>query len=344
MIDINKYFREAIKQGASDLHLVGDEIPMLRVHGELSELEQKPMNNAFLNNAIYKILSPVQQKKYEEHKELDFAYEIDGIRFRVNLHQQSENIGLSARVIPMEIPTPEELRIDGELLALSEAYDGLVLVTGPTGCGKSTTLACLIEEINKNRKAHIITIEDPIEFMFKDKKSLIEQREVGRDTDSFASALKHVLRQDPNVILVGEMRDPETIATVLTAAETGHLVFSTLHTPSAAEAVERIVDVFEGPKQKQILIQLASVLRAVVAQDLLPAKGGGRIPAREILINTPAISNLIMENNISQIKSMIQIGAKEGMSTMENSLKKLVDENLIDEEIAYRRMGKSKKI
>ncbi len=344
MIDINKYFREAIKQGASDLHLVGGEIPMLRVHGELSELEQKPMNNAFLNNAIYKILSPVQQKKYEEHKELDFAYEIDGIRFRVNLHQQSENIGLSARVIPMEIPTPEELRIDGELLALSEAYDGLVLVTGPTGCGKSTTLACLIEEINKNRKAHIITIEDPIEFMFKDKKSLIEQREVGRDTDSFASALKHVLRQDPNVILVGEMRDPETIATVLTAAETGHLVFSTLHTPSAAEAVERIVDVFEGPKQKQILIQLASVLRAVVAQDLLPAKGGGRIPAREILINTPAISNLIMENNISQIKSMIQIGAKEGMSTMENSLKKLVDENLIDEEIAYRRMGKSKKI
>lgn len=344
MIDINKYFIEAIKQGASDLHLVGGEIPMLRVHGELSELEQKPMNNTFLYNAINKILTPVQQKKYEEHKELDFAYKIDGIRFRVNLHQQSENIGLSARVIPLDIPTPEELRIDGELLALSEAYDGLVLVTGPTGCGKSTTLACLIEEINKNRKAHIITIEDPIEFVFKDKKSLIEQREVGRDTDSFASALKHVLRQDPNVILVGEMRDPETIATVLTAAETGHLVFSTLHTPSAAEAVERIVDVFEGPKQKQILIQLASVLRAVVAQDLLPAKGGGRIPAREILINTPAISNLIMENNISQIKSMIQIGAKDGMSTMENSLKKLVEENLIDEEIANRRMGKSKKI
>jgi len=344
MIDINKYFREAIKQGASDLHLVGGEIPMLRIHGELSELEKKPMNDGFLKSAISKILTAVQQKKYEECKELDFAYEIDGIRFRVNLHQQSENIGLSARVIPLEIPTPEDLRIDGELLALSEAYDGLVLVTGPTGCGKSTTLACLIEEINKKRKAHIITIEDPIEFMFKDKKSLIEQREVGRDTDSFAAALKHVLRQDPNVILVGEMRDPETIATVLTAAETGHLVFSTLHTPSAAEAVERIVDVFEGPKQKQILIQLASVLRAVVAQDLLPAKGGGRIPAREILINTPAISNLIMENNISQIKSMIQIGAKDGMSTMENSLKKLVEENLIDEDIAYRRMGKSKKI
>jgi twitching motility protein PilT len=344
MTDINTYFKEAIKQNASDLHLVGGELPMTRVHGELNKLSEKPLENDLLKEAVYKLLTKEQLEKYESRKELDFAHQINGVRFRVNLHQQSDLIGLSARVIPQDIPTPEDLRIDGTLLSLTDAYDGLVLVTGPTGCGKSTTLACLIEEINKKRKAHIITIEDPIEFIFKDKKSLIEQREVGKDTESFASALKHILRQDPNVILVGEMRDPETIATVLTAAETGHLVFSTLHTPSAAEAVERIVDVFEGPKQKQILIQLASVLRAVVAQDLLSVKDGGRVPAREILINTPAVANLITENNIAQIKSMIQIGAKDGMITMENSIKKLVDEGLIDEELAERRIGKNKKI
>ena len=227
---------------------------------------------------------------------------------------------------------------------MTKLLDGLVLVTGPTGSGKTTTIASMIEEINKNRKAHIITIEDPVEFMYEDKKSLIEQREIGVDTKSFANALKHVLRQDPNVILVGEMRDPETIATVLTAAETGHLVFSTLHTPSAAEAVERIVDVFEGSKQKQILIQLSSVLRGVVSQQLVPSKDGGRVPAREILINTPAVANLVRNNEIGQIKSAIQTGAKEGMSTMENSVKKLVKEGLITEEIAENRVGTSKKV
>ena len=202
--------------------------------------------------------------------------------------------------------------------------DGLVLVTSPTGCGKSTTLAAIIEEINKNRKAHVVTIEDPIEFLFEDKQSLIEQREIGVDINSFANALKHVLRQDPNVILVGEMRDPETIATVLTAAETGHLVLSTLHTSSAAEAIERIVDVFDGSKQKQILVQLSAVLKAVVAQQLLPAKDGGRVPAREILVNTPGVANLIKENNINQIKSAIQTGSKDGMVSMENSIKQLL--------------------
>jgi len=202
----------------------------------------------------------------------------------------------------------------------------------------------MIEEINKNRKAHIITIEDPIEFVFQDKKSLVEQREVGTDTKSFAEALKHVLRQDPNVILVGEMRDPETISTVLTAAETGHLVFSTLHTSTAAEAIERIVDVFDGSKQKQILIQLAAVLRGVVAQQLVPAKAGGRVAAREILVNTPAVSNLIRENNIAQISSIIQTGTKDGMMTMEHSLGQLVKEGMIDEEIATKRTGRQRKI
>jgi len=260
------------------------------------------------------------------------------------LHQQSENIGLSARLIPTEIPTPEDLRFEPALLDMTNLLDGLVLVTGPTGSGKTTTIASMIEEINKTRKAHIITIEDPVEFIYKDKKSLIEQREIGVDTNSFANALKHVLRQDPNVILVGEMRDPETISTVLTAAETGHLVFSTLHTLSAAEAIERIVDVFEGSKQKQILIQLSSVLRGVVAQQLLPSKDGGRVPAREILINTPAVSNLVRNNEIGQIKSTIQTGVKEGMSTMENSVKKLLKEGLITEEIAENRVGREKKV
>ncbi len=344
MLSITPYFKEAIRKHASDLHLVGGEIPMLRVAGELIEIEKQLVSNKELTVAIFNLLSKEQAKKYTDEKELDFGYEIDAVRFRVNLHQEQDNIGLSARLIPAEIPSPESLRFEPILSEFTKLLDGLVLVTGPTGCGKSTTIASMIEEINKNRKAHIITIEDPIEFLFKDKKSLIEQREVGTDTKSFANALKYVLRQDPNVIFVGEMRDPETIATVLTAAETGHLVFSTLHTASAAEAVERIVDVFEGSKQKQILIQLSAVLRGVIAQQLLPGKHGGRVPAREILVNTSGVANLIRENAISQIKSAIQTGAKDGMVTMENSLKQLVKEGLIDEETAERRMGNRKRV
>ncbi len=344
MQDLKSYFKEAIKQEASDLHLVGGELPMLRIEGELKELDDKPLDNKDLMAEVNTLLTKEQQAKYAEEKELDLSYQLDDIRFRINLHQQSENIGLSARIIPTEIPSPEDLRFEPALLDMINLLDGLVLVTGPTGCGKTTTIASMIEEINKTRKAHIITIEDPVEFIYKDKKSLIEQREIGVDTKSFANALKYVLRQDPNVILVGEMRDPETIATVLTAAETGHLVFSTLHTPTAAEAVERIVDVFEGSKQKQILIQLSSVLRGVVSQQLIPSKDGGRVPAREILINTPAVANLVRNNDIGQIKSTIQTGIKEGMSTMENSVKKLLKEGLITEEVAENRVGREKKI
>lgn len=344
MLELKSYFKEAIKQEASDLHLVGGELPMLRVEGELKELDEKPLNNKDLVAEINTLLTKEQQTRYEEEKELDISYQVDDIRFRVNLHQQAENIGLSARIIPADIPSPEDLRFEPVLLEMTKLLDGLVLVTGPTGSGKTTTLASMIEEINKTRKAHIITIEDPVEFIYKDKKSLVEQREVGVDTKSFANALKYVLRQDPNVILVGEMRDPETIATVLTAAETGHLVFSTLHTPTAAEAVERIVDVFEGSKQKQILIQLSSVLRGVVAQQLLPSKDGGRVPAREILVNNPAIANLVRNNDVGQIKSAIQTGAKEGMETMENSVKKLVKEGLITQEVADKRVGANRKV
>jgi len=343
MKTIKSYFAEAISAEASDLHLVGGEKPTIRVGGELKVLEDKALPDKELESAVFSLLSQEQKKRFEEALELDVGYEQDEVRFRLNLHQQEGKIGLAARVIPKDIPTPEDLRFEPALLDFTNLLDGLVLVVGPTGHGKSTTLAAMIEEINKSRKTHIITVEDPIEFLFEDKESLIEQREIGTDTKSFADALKHVLRQDPNVILVGEMRDPETIATALTAAETGHLVFSTLHTSTAAEAVERIVDVFEGSKQKQILIQLAAVLRGVVAQHLLSGKKG-RVAAREILINTPAVSNLIRENNIAQIPSTIQTGAKEGMISMENALKQLVKDGLIDEETAEKRMGRQKRI
>jgi len=343
-MNITSYFQQAIEKDASDLHLVGGELPQLRLEGNLKELSEEKLNDKELSESIMEFLTKEQQEKYNNIKELDFSYEVDKTRFRVNLHQQDGKIGLSARLIPSKIPTPEDLDFFPSMLGLTKILDGLILVTGPTGCGKSTTIASMIEEINKTRKSHIITIEDPVEFVFEDKKCLIEQREVGTDTKSFANALKHVLRQDPNIILVGEMRDPETIATVLTAAETGHLVFSTLHTPSAAEAVERIVDVFDGSKQKQVLIQFSSVLRSIVAQQLLSSTDGGRVAAREILINTPAIANLIRENNITQIKSAIQTGAKEGMITMENSIKKLLEDGWITEETAKSRMGRMKKV
>lgn len=344
MKEIKTYFKRAIDEKASDLHLIGGEKPVLRVKGELQDLDDKILDAKELETEIFSLLETQQKNKFLENLELDFGYEYDGVRFRVNLHRQNEKIGLSARLIPSEIPSPADLNFEPILTEFTNLLDGLVLVVGPTGHGKSTTLASMIEEINKNRKSHIITIEDPIEFVFQDKKSLVEQREVGTDTKSFAEALKHVLRQDPNVILVGEMRDPETIATVLTAAETGHLVFSTLHTSTAAEAIERIVDVFDGSKQKQILIQLGAVLRGVVAQQLIPSKNHGLVAAREILVNTPAISNLIRENNIAQIGSAIQTGVKDGMVTMEHSLDKLVKEGLIEEDVAVKRTGRQRKI
>ena len=317
---------------------------MLRINGKLQELAQKELPPKELQSAIEGMLSSEQKEKYHSTHELDMSYDQDGTRFRVNVHSQEGQIGLAARVIPAIIPTPEELRFEPVMLELPNRLDGLVLVVGPTGHGKSTTIASMVNEINKTRRAHIVTIEDPVEFVFTPEQALIEQREIGEDTESFAAALKHVLRQDPDVILVGEMRDPETISTVLTAAETGHLVFSTLHTSTAAEAVERIVDVFDGSKQKQILIQLGAVLRAVIAQQLVPAEDGGRVAAREILINNPAVANLIKENNIGQIVSAIQTGGKEGMISMDNSLKALHKDGLISKETMERRSGRTRNI
>ena len=344
MKQIKAYFKSAIENGASDLHLVAEEVPMLRIDGNLVELEGGALSAKDLEVAIMSLLNADQKKRFQESFELDFSYEQENVRFRVNLHKQKGVLGMAARLIPENIPTPEELGFEEPLYHFTELLDGLVLVVGPTGNGKSTTLACMIEQINQKRKAHIITVEDPIEFVFENKESLIEQREIGEDTKSFSAALKHVLRQDPNVILVGEMRDPETIATVLTAAETGHLVFSTLHTSSAAEAVERIVDVFDGAKQKQVLIQLGAVLRGVIAQQLLPGKDGKRVAAREILVNTPAVSNLIRENNIAQIASVLQTNAKEGMLSMQRAVEALEKEGLIDKETATKRTDKQRKI
>jgi len=344
MKSIESYFKTAVEAGASDVHLVGGELPMMRVEGVLQNMEEKALAQKELETAILSLLNTEQKKKFQEAWELDFGYEIKDIRFRVNIHKQENTLGLASRIISGDIPDPTTLGFEPALQSTANLMDGLVLVVGPTGHGKSTTLASIIEEINKTRKSHIITIEDPIEFLFEDKESLIEQREIGTDTKSFADALKHVLRQDPNIILVGEMRDPETIATVLTAAETGHVVFSTLHTSTAAEAIERIVDVFDGPKQKQILIQLSSVLRVVVAQQLVPTRDGRRVAAREILVNTPAVANLIRENNIAQLFSAIQTGSKDGMQTMEMSLKQLLKQNIIDEETFQNRTAKHKRI
>ena len=344
MKSLNSYFSFAIKKGASDIHLIAGESPALRIEGQLRQIKSDPLPGKALKEAIFGILSSAQQARYEETHELDMAHQVGEVRFRVNVHQQRGEIALAARLIPEDIPPPSALRFEPPLEDFTQLLDGLVLVVGPTGSGKSTTLASMVQEINKTRKAHIITIEDPIEFAFTNDQAIIEQREVGHDTHSFADALKHALRQDPDIILVGEMRDPETIATVLTAAETGHLVFSTLHTANAAESVERIVDVFDGSKQRQILTQLSAVLRGVVAQQLIPSTDGTRTVAREILVNTPAVANLIRDNNIAQIASAMQTSAKQGMQTFETSIKQLLAEGLIDKETAKARTGRLKKV
>lgn len=342
MMSLAVYFQKTKEMDASDLHLVAGERPMVRIQGQLQPIEDGLIDDAELKSQLSGIASEKLWKQYEETHELDMGYATDGTRFRLNIHQQDGRIALAARRIPAVIPTPEELGFEPALLEFSHLTDGLVLVVGPTGHGKSTTIASMINQINATRKSHIITIEDPIEFVFTDAMSLVEQREVGSDTMSFAAALKHVLRQDPDVIYVGEMRDPETIATALTAAETGHLVFSTLHTSSAAEAIERIVDVFDGAKQKQVLIQLGAVMRGIVAQQLMPSLDGKRVAVREVLLNTPAVSNLIRENNISQIESVMQTSARTGMITLEHALQALVDAGKIDKETMEHRLTQQK--
>jgi twitching motility protein PilT len=335
-LDLKQIFYEAIKNKASDVHLVAGQPPTLRVDGVLKRLENQPLLEANqIVEMVTKILTEKERDEIFQKKESDFSYQIENLaRFRINLFWEKGNLSLSARVIWPHLPTMEEIQMPPIAYELANKKDGLIIVTGPAGCGKSTTLAAFINYINQNRSCRIITLEDPIEFVFPSQKSIIVQRELGRDMISFNEALKHVLRQDPNVIMVGEMRDLETFALTLTLAETGHLVLATLHTPNAAQTIDRIVDVFPSHQQTQIRLQLALALRAIIAQQLLPKMGGGRIASREILINIPAIATLIRENKIAQIKSVIQTSGKYGMFTMEQNLRELYKKNLISKETA----------
>ena len=332
---INELFKTVVKFKASDLHLVAGLPPILRINGELQRIKSKALSEKEISVMVSGMISKAQSEKFSAEKELDMAYSLPtGERFRVNLHFAEGAMGMSARAIPKIIPTMEEINLPEVAKKFTELPHGLVLVTGPTGSGKSTTLASMINEINKTRAENIFTLEDPVEFGFEPEKSVIRQRQLGVDMVSFAEGLKHVLRQDPDVVMVGEMRDLETIATTLTLAETGHLVFATLHTYSAAQTVDRIIDVFPPHQQAQIKMQLALTLRGVISQQLLPAKDGGRVAVREILVNTPAVANLIREGKVQQINTVLQTGAKFGMITLEQDLKRLIKEKKLSEDVA----------
>ncbi len=335
-LELKQIFYEAITAKASDLHLVTGQPPTLRIDGILHYLkDHPPVESRQIMEMLDKILNEKQREEILQKKEGDFSYQFENLaRFRINLFWERGSLSLSARIIWPHLPNMEEIQMPPVAYELAKSKDGLIIVTGPAGCGKSTTLAAFINYINQTRACRIITLEDPIEFIFSSQKSIIVQRELGKDMLSFAQALKHVVRQDPNVIMVGEMRDLETVALTITLAETGHLVLATLHTPNAAQTIDRIVDVFPPHQQTQIRLQLALALRAVIAQQLLPKIGGGRLAAREILINTPALSTLIRENKIAQVKSTLQTGGKYGMFTMEQNLRELYRKGLISKEVA----------
>jgi len=338
---IQEIFSSAAKKNASDVHLVAEAAALLRIDGELVEVEpKKVLSRKEIEQMVFSLLNDEQKKRFISDKELDFGHENeDGVRFRVNLLYERGNIGLVARVINDEIPTLEDLAMPKVVYDLANLQQGLILVTGPTGCGKSTTLAAMINYINKNRNCSIITLEDPIEFMFKHDKSTIIQRQFGSDMVSFGQGLKHVLRQDPNVIMVGEMRDLETIGATITLAETGHLVLATLHTYSAAQTIDRIIDIFPPHQQNQVRMQLSMTLAAVISQRLVGKISGGRISSREILVNTAAVSNLIRENKIAQIKTVIETSSKDGMISLDHDLKRLYDEKIITKETAQTHMN-----
>jgi twitching motility protein PilT len=323
--------------GASDLHVAAGSPPVVRVHGDLHPMEELPaLTPEDTQQLLYRILSTEQQKRLEVDRQIDLSYAISGVaRFRVNVFFQRGAVGAAFRLIPYKILTLEELRLPSSLHEMAQRPRGLVLVTGPTGSGKSTTLAALIDEINRNRAAHILTIEDPIEFLHRHRRCLVNQREIGTDARGFAEALRAALREDPDVILLGEMRDLETISTALTAAETGHLVFATLHTRGAASTIDRIIDVFPAEQQGQIRAMLSSSLEGVVTQTLLPtADGQGRIAALEILIPDYAVRNLIRQRKLEQIYTVMQTGTTRGMQTMEQALCDLVQRGTIATEIA----------
>jgi len=325
-LSMEQLLRDAVEKRASDLHITVGRPPVLRITDELVNLDYRPLNLETARDLIYSILTEQQQETFERDLELDFAYGHDELgRFRVNLYKQKGRIGAALRVIPSKIPSLEELGLPKILEELALMPSGFIVITGPTGCGKSTTQASMIDIINVRRRCHIVTIEDPIEYLHRHKNSVVTQREVGNDTKSFQDALKHILRQNPDVILIGEVRDPESMGMALTAAETGHLVLTTLHTFDAPQAVDRIIDLFTPYQQQQVRMQLSGTLRGIIGQQLIPrADRSGLIVALEIMLATPAVRNLIRKGETQQLYSTIQTGRQIGMQSMNQHLKELV--------------------
>jgi twitching motility protein PilT len=341
MLELSELLRYGASVKASDLFIKENTPPTLRVHGRIQPMDLPPLTADDTRNLAYSVMTHEQIGRFEHRHELDLAFTIEGItRVRANIYQQRGSIAMVCRLIPLNIYTLEELKMPPAVAELAKQRQGLVLVTGPTGCGKSTTLAAMIDLINETRRCHIVTIEDPIEFVHPDKKAIVSQREVGIDTDSFSDALKYVVRESPDVILIGEMRDIETMHVALQAAETGHLVFSTVHTPSAAETMDRIINMFPPHDKPQICMRLSNSLRGIISQKLVPLKdGSGRIAAVEVMISTPTIAKLIEEGRVGQIYSAIEEGQFWGMQTMNQCLYKYYKQGLITEEDALAYAG-----
>lgn len=343
-MNINNIFKLAAEKMASDVHLLVGHMPIFRINGVLTEASQlgldgfSELTNSDLDGFLNDLLTKEQKNRFIDKRDLDLGYQVDAYRYRVNCAYEKNQVMIVARIIDESKPTLDDIGFPPLVRQLLDLPQGFVLITGPTGCGKSTSLAAMINYINDNHVRNIITLEDPIEYIFKSNKSIISQRQLGTDMLSFASGLKHVLRQDPNVIMLGEMRDPETIATAVTLAETGHLVLATLHTRSAAQTIDRIIDSFPPHQQGQIKSQLSSALSAVISQRLLPRRSGGRIAAREILINNSAVANLIREGKIEQIKSAMETGSSFGMITIDRHIKELYNAGEIEHDDAQRHM------
>ncbi|MCB9995981.1 MAG: type IV pilus twitching motility protein PilT [Rhodospirillales bacterium] len=341
-MDITQLLAFTMQNEASDLHLSPKNQPVIRTHGDLKRVKSDPLESDDIRSMLYSVMTEDQRAEFEREMELDFAIAFgEKARFRVNAFTTRTGTAAVFRSIPSLIPTMEELELPAIMRRFAELEKGLVLVTGPTGSGKSTSLASMINHINEHDARHIVTIEDPVEFFHTSKKSLVNHREIGQDTKSFARALRSALREDPDVILVGEMRDYETISLALTAAETGHLVFATLHSNSAAKTIDRIIDVFPTGDKEMVRAMLASSLQGVVAQTLLRRVGGGRVGAYEVLVGTNAVRNLIRENQVAQLYSMIQTGARYGMVTMEDAINALLEEDIISKQEARRALIKT---